>query len=197
MINLYDAINSPYSSSNKSVQISQKNIENKGYIKDNSLSTNNQIVYVNNKDKKILYNVAGSHNIYDFFVADVQLLQGKLKDSNRYKEAEKFLKLTKDKYKGYKIILTGHSLSGAIVNCIANIEDDDQVYTLNAVYTIGQNTLEHKNYHNYSVEGDIVSKIGKGPSFCKTIKNNNLKKGILSAYYNHLPIHIKKENILI
>ena len=78
MINLHDAINSSYG-----VKDSQKELENKGYVKDTSLSNHNQSVYVNNKDKKLLYNVAGSHNAYDFLVPDVMLAVGKLKDSNR------------------------------------------------------------------------------------------------------------------
>jgi len=193
MINLYDAINSSYGQKN-----SIKELEKNGYAKDNSLSNHNQSVYVNNKDKKLLYNVAGSHNAYDFIVPDIQLAIGRLKESNRYKEAENTLKKAKDKYKGYSTTLTGHSLSGAIVNGIAKKGDNDKVYSLNGAYTLGQKTTNNKNFHNYRVQGDIVSLLGKGNKNLKTIKNNDfIHSGVLGAYFSHQPRHIKKQNIFI
>ena len=121
-----------------------------------------------------------------------------MKESNRYKEADNTLKKAKDKYKGYSTTLTGHSLSGAIVNGIAKKGDGDKVYALNSGYTIGQKTTNNKNFHNYRIEGDIVSLVGSRNKNLKTIKNNDfIQKGILGAYYSHQPRHLKKQNIFI
>jgi hypothetical protein len=63
--------------------------KNKKYIKDKSLSSDNQQVYVKklkNGKNKLLYSVAGTHNLSDV-VTDGYLAVGKLKDTSRYKQA--------------------------------------------------------------------------------------------------------------
>jgi hypothetical protein len=190
MINLYDAINSSYGDKD-----SNKKIEDKGYIKDIKLSNHNQSVYVNPNEKKMLFNVSGTHNLSDLG-SDSYLALGKLKDTNRYKESDNMLKMAKEKYKGYQTSLTGHSLSGAIVNGIAS-KTNDKVYALNGAYTIGQKTTDNKNFHNYRVKNDIVSTFGIGKNV-KLISNNDVvKHGLIGSYFAHQPRHIKKEKIFI
>jgi len=193
-INLYDAINSSYGD-----KTSIRKIENKGYIKDNSLSNHNESVYYNPQSKKLLYNVAGSHNAHDWLVTDVGLALGRLKGTSRYEEAERVLNKAKAKYNPKETTLTGHSLSGAIVNGIANKGTNDKVYSLNGAYTIGQQTRNpNSNFHNYRVEGDIVSALGSHSKNLKTISNNDvIKRGVVGAFYAHQPRHIKKEKIFV
>ena len=190
MINLYDAIKSSYGS-----QDSNKKIEDKGYIKDIKLSNHNQSVYVNPNEKKVLFNVAGTHNLSDWGT-DAYLALGKLKDTDRYREADNMLKMSKEKYKGYQTSLTGHSLSSPIVNGIGS-KTNDKVYALNGAFTIGQKTSDNKNFHNYRVKNDIVSTFGIGKNV-KLISNNDVvKNGLIGSYFAHEVRHNKKEKIFI
>jgi hypothetical protein len=193
-INLYDAINSSYGDTN-----SIKKIEKKGYIKDNELSNHNESVFYNPQSKKLLYNVSGSHNSKDWLVTDFGLALGRLKGTSRYEEAEKVLNKAKAKYSPKETTLTGHSLSGPIINGIADKGKGDKVYSLNGAYTIGQKTRNpNGNFHNYRVEGDLVSYLGSHSKNLKTISNNDIfKRGVVGAYFAHQPRHIKKEKIYV
>jgi hypothetical protein len=193
-INLYHALKSSYGDKD-----SIKKIENQGYTKDNSLSNDNESVFYNPQSQKLLYNVAGSHNAKDFLVTDVSLALGRLKNTTRYQEAERVLNQAKSKYNPKETTLTGHSLSGAIINGIADKGKNDKVYSLNGAYTIGQQTRNpNGNFNNYRVEGDIVSYLGSHSKNLQTISNNDvLKKGLVGAYLSHQIRHIKKEKIFI
>ena len=83
----------------------------KGFNLDESLSNHNQQVYYNPNNKKLLYSVAGTHNLADVGT-DIYLGAGHLKDTKRYKEAEKTLKQAKQKYNASKALIAGHSLGG-------------------------------------------------------------------------------------
>jgi hypothetical protein len=50
------------------------------------------------KIKKRLFNVTGTHNAADW-ITDGYLAAGKLKNATRYKEADKMLKIARDRYK--------------------------------------------------------------------------------------------------
>ena len=71
------------------------------YDFDDSLSNDNQQVYYDKKKKKLLVSVAGTHNLKDVGT-DVYLAMGHLKDTNRYKEADRILKEAKQKYPHYQ-----------------------------------------------------------------------------------------------
>lgn len=191
-VNLYDALSSSYG--NKQ---STEKIEKAGYIKDDNLSNHNESVFYNPTSKKLLYSVAGSHNLYDWIVPDVALATGFIKNTNRYKEASDILNKAKDKYKPSETILTGHSLSGTIVQGIASKGNGDKVYALNSGYTVGQKTrTANGNFHNYRVGGDIISLFGdRNDGKMKTLKNNN------GYFSNPLDAHninqIKNRNIFI
>jgi hypothetical protein len=152
-----------------------------------------------------LYNVSGTHNLKDVGT-DVYLALGKLKNTNRYKEADETLKKAKAKYNINKATITGHSLGGSIAQGIAKPED--QEYSLNAGYTIGQKTKAN-NQHNYRTQGDVVSLLGTGSKNLKTIgkKDNtsvlsSFAQGGLYGVVNnllksHKPETIKKEKIFV
>ena len=108
----------------------------KGYNLDESLSNHNQQVYYNLNNKKLLYSVAGTHNLADVGT-DIYLGAGHLKDTNRYKEAEKTLKQAKQKYGVNKALIAGHSLGGSIAGYVGN-PDVDSIMTLDKGATIRQ-----------------------------------------------------------
>jgi predicted alpha/beta-fold hydrolase len=117
--------------------------------------------------------VAGTHNLADWGT-DAYLAVGKLKDTNRYKEAKSTLEKAKEKYQPKKTVLAGHSLGGGITNGIASGED--KVMNLDPAYTIGQKA--RTNVQNYRTNGDIVSLFAP-KSNTKTLQNNYTKTGIL------------------
>ena len=84
-IKLYDALKSSYGDKQAKDHLTQA-----GYKYDSMLSNHNQQVWYNPNEKKLLYNVAGTHNLTDWGT-DAYLLAGKLKDTNRYKEADSIL----------------------------------------------------------------------------------------------------------
>ena len=79
-LTLYDALKSSYGD----VQARDK-LKSAGYNYDSMLSNHNQQVWVNPNEKKLLYNVAGTHNLSDWGT-DAYLAVGKLKSTNRYRE---------------------------------------------------------------------------------------------------------------
>jgi hypothetical protein len=186
-VNLYDVFNNGYQNS--------KSRTLDGYEKDKQLSNHNQQVYFNPKEKKLLVNVAGTHNFSDIGT-DAYLAVGKLKDTNRYKQADRTLKNAKLKYSPSQTSITGHSLGGAIAGYIAS--NNDRVTTLNSGYTIGQKTK--KNRTEYQVAGDVVSTFGSGRR-TKLLSGNYRNSMLPSVIGNALPAHtiknIKKSNIFI
>lgn len=200
-VNLAKVIKVGYKSKEKQSKVMNRY----GYKIDKDLSNDNQQVYYNPNEKKLLYNVAGTHNVSDVGT-DIYLGLGKLKDTNRYKTADETLKKAKSKYGVTNATITGHSLGGGIAQGIAKPEDKE--YSLNAGYTIGQKT-KGGNQHNYRTQGDVVSLLGAGSKNLKTIgkKDNTsilgsfLKGGIVGVGTNllksHKPETIKKEDVFV
>lgn len=163
-----------------------------GYKIDSQLSNDNQQVYYNPDKKKLLMNVTGTHKSQDY-ITDARLALGGLKNTQRFKEADTTLQKAKDKYKENKVVLTGHSLGGSIVNYIK--KPDDELYALNSGVTIGQKSRNpNSNAHNYRIAGDVVSGLGANQKHMTTIP---------SPYktYDPLKVHsmdaIKNEMIFI
>jgi hypothetical protein len=162
-----------------------------GYDLDKSLSNDNEQTYYNKDTNKLIYNVVGTHNLYDAGI-DVYLAMGKLKSTNRYKQADEILKKARDKYKPDNTTLTGHSLGGSIVQYLG--KKGDNVLSLDSGYTIGTKTRGT----SYRTSGDIVSLLGSGATHQHTLKNNNLiQGGLAGAYYSHDVDNIKHSNIYV
>jgi hypothetical protein len=179
--------------SNSYAKTKAKNIN--GYELDESLSNHNQQVYYNPKNKKLMYNIAGTHNISDWGT-DAYLSVGKLKDTNRYKEAETTFKKAKEKYGVDRAKISGHSLGGTIAGYIGN-PDKDEIYTLNKGATIGQPV--RKNEHAYRNKGDLVSLLNANDPNIKNLINPNEKTSsfINDALNAHKVTNIKSNDILI
>jgi hypothetical protein len=63
--------------------------------------------------------IRGTSNLDDL-KTDVNILGGKqIQDTDRYKKSEEFINRIKEKYKPTDISLSGHSLSGGIVNALS------------------------------------------------------------------------------
>jgi len=165
----------------------QKNL-GKGYILDDELSNDNQQVYVNRKkNNKLLVSVTGTRlNKLSDIGTDVYLGLGKLKDTNRYKEADATLEKAKKKYNKSKATIVGHSLGASIGSYIK--KGNDRFIGLDAGYTIGQPTREGEHYRS---KNDIVSLLGSGATNMKTLDKNT---NILNA---HDVDNVKESKIFI
>ena len=191
-MNLHSILKNSY----KKTEDSAKSMSNKGYIQDSSLSNDNQQVYFNPKDKKLLVSVAGTHNIKDWGT-DLWLATGGLKNTNRYKEADNILKKAKEKYKVPNATVIGHSLGGSIASNIASKAGGDKAITLDAGYTIGQKT--RSNTKAYKTQGDLVSILGANATHMTTLKNHTPRTGIrsLDVLNAHNINQIRKEKIFV
>jgi hypothetical protein len=160
-----------------------------GYVKDIDLSNDNEQTYYNKDTNKLIYNVAGTHNLFDVGT-DMYLAMGKLKDTSRYKQADDILKKARDKYKPDNTTLTGHSLGGSIVQYLG--KKGDNVLSLDSGFTIGQKSRGN----NYRTSGDLVSLLGSGGKHMTTLDNKNLiNSGLLGTYYAHNVDNIKNSGI--
>ena len=194
-INLYDTLQSSYGDKK-----ADSNLEKKGYIKDNKLSNHNQQVWYNPNGKDLMVNVAGSHNAYDFVGNDLALALGRLKSTDRYKEADKTLKEAKKFYQPNNTIISGHSLGSSIGAGIAS--KNDKFIGLDGGYTIGQKTRSNNGKHeNYRTSGDIVSVLGANAKNMQTLKapkNNiieNVADKLTGGLYNAYKAHTDFSNI--
>jgi hypothetical protein len=140
-----------------------------GYHRDTELSNHNQQVYYNPIKNKIIYDIAGTHNVKDA-VTDAYLALGHLKHTSRYKEAESTLEKAREKYHPRKVVGAGHSLGGSILGYLPV----DKAYTLDKGATIGQSIGSHERA--YRTSGDLVSVFNSTHSNMRTLTNPN--KGI-------------------
>ena len=185
-LSLHEALKNSYSKNPK---------ENmKGYALDKGLSNHNQQVYYNKDKNQLLMSVAGTHNLRDWGT-DIYLGLGKLKNTNRYKEADKTLKQAKDKYKPMKTNLVGHSLGHSIASNIGS--RDDNILGLNGGYTIGQTTRD--NVKHFRNGGDIVSTFGNSSSNTHQLGNPNNKThiGFIDALRAHNVDNIRNSGIVV
>jgi hypothetical protein len=132
-ISLKTAIKSSYGDKK-----SKQKILDQGYVKDKKLSNANQKVFYNKDTGNLLFNVAGSRTAKDFLYTDPMLALGRLKSTNRYKEADKALKQPKK----FIILLI---LQLQVIALVVQLMLEFQVKKIsflgfNPGYTIGQKT---------------------------------------------------------
>ena len=174
---------------------SDKQKENmNGYKLDKELSNHNQQVYYNPDHKKLVVSVAGTHNLRDWGT-DFYLGIGKLKDTNRYKEAKNIYDKAKAKYNPMQSTAVGHSLGGTIANYIAS--SNDKAYGLDSGYTIGQSS--RNNSKQFRSSGDVVSALGSNNKNMETLKTPNIRTGIgvLDSLRSHNVSNIKGQGTLV
>ena len=165
-----------------------------GYKLDKELSNHNQQVYYNPEHKKLVVSVAGTHNLRDWGT-DLYLGLGKIKDTNRYKEAKNIYDKAKNKYNPLQASAVGHSLGSTISNYIAS--SNDKAIGLDGGYTIGQSS--RNNSKQYRSNGDIVSALGASNSNMQTLKSPNIRTGIglIDALRSHNVSNIQNQGIKI
>lgn len=190
-LTLYDTLKNSYASRDK-----QKGaFKDKNYVYDSDLSNHNEQVYYNPKEKKLLYSIAGTHNIGDLGT-DLYLAAGHLKDTNRYKEAESKLREAKKRYGVDSATVVGHSLGNSLAQYVSS--KNDKVIGLNGGYTIGQPT--RSNATSYRTKGDLVSLLGRNETNVHNLENPNTPSmfgGIVDAYRAHNIDNIKNEKIYV
>jgi len=133
-----------------------------GYIYDKELSSSNQQVYYNPEKNHLLFSVAGTKSVNDIGT-DAYLMVGKLKDTQRFREAEETFGKAREKYRPAKTTAYGTSLGGAIASKI----NADEIVTLNRAYELGGKSKS--NQINLRTHGDIVSIFGSGGKHNTTI----------------------------
>ena len=180
----------------KSKEIQEKRMGKKGYERDNELSSGDHQAYINKKTGKLLFNVTGTHNLKDV-VTDGFLALGGIKNTTRYKEADKMLKKAKEKYNPTSVSVTGHSLGGSIAGLIAS--KSDSVKTLDKGATIGSRIRSNENA--FRSAGDAVSVLNANSKRMTTIDNPNsniFKNGIVGqALQSHDIKNIRDKQIFI
>jgi len=186
---LYDSLKASYGN-----QESQDTLSKFGLKKDPSLSNHNEQVYIDPVKHKLLYSVAGTHNLSDIGT-DLYLAVGHLKDTNRYKEADRVFKEAKEKYKGYKTTVVGGSLGGTIAGYVAGA--DDKVITHNKGATIGQKVRGNETH--YRTSGDLVSLLNANATHTVNLHNPNHYSGSLikDALNAHKVDNLKNEKIFV
>jgi hypothetical protein len=191
-MDLSDALKVGYKNSEEQ----QKYFNDNNYIRDTQLSTPDYQAYFNKDENKLIFNVTGSHKVSDIFT-DVNLAVGNIKNTDRYKKADRALKAAKLKYSPEKSEIIGHSLGATIGGLIASKEDE--VKTLDKGFTIG--TRVRGNETSYRTAGDVVSLLGVGTKRLKTLKNPNqnyFKYGLLgNAFKAHDISNIKNKGIFV
>ena len=187
-IKLYDALKYSYQPLNKQEEFYKR----QGYKLDRDLSNDNQQVLYNKDKNKLLYNIAGTHNLKDWGT-DAYLLFGNIKNTNRYKEADERLKKAKQKYNINNATITGHSLGATLGNYIAS-GSNDKAYLLDEGATFGQIQRNNPNHKHYRTSGDLVSLLHAEMPNMTTLKNKNWLKDPLTA---HNVDNIKNEKIFI
>ena len=187
-LSLHDVLQNSYKGRDKQQNAFREN----GYIYDDELSNHNQQAYYNPTSNKLLFSVAGSHNLSDA-VTDAYLGAGKLKYTHRYKEADETFNKAKVKYNPTETVVAGHSLGSPIARYIA--KPNDKVYTYNGGATIGQSN--HENERAYRTNADVVSLFYKNANNINTQYKPYMGNGVLRAYDAHKIDHLKNKDITI
>lgn len=190
LMELHDVLKASYTDRNKR----DKELNKFGYTYDSMLSDKNNAIYYNPTEGKVLETVRGTNPFSPKDIGtDIYLAFGHLKDTDRYKDAKKVLESAKHKYgDSVKYTVAGHSLGGTISQGIASNNDD--VYAVNAGYTIGQKTKSgsNDNHKHFRTSGDIISAMGGNATHMKTLTNrsggliSNIAKSTLLGSINPL-----------
>jgi hypothetical protein len=166
-ISLYDFLRTGYTN-NKEDQT--KTLGKYGYIRDNELSNNQNQIYYNPQDKKLLFGSNGTQNTLDHFLKDwstnAYIGLGLGQSTSRYQEDKNDLEKAKKKYSDAKdTTLIGHSQAGYFLDKIAG--PNDKIITYNPA-----SNHSEKNETIYRTKFDPVSILDFNTKHTKTIDSN-------------------------
>lgn len=180
----------------------QEDLQKYGYKIDNELSNRENKTFFNPYNNKVIFTTAGTDptNLRDIGTDAYLAFLGKagLKMTNRYKETEAVLNLARQKYKGSKKILVGHSLGNSILSTAAN--PNEKVYGFGTGSGIFQ-IPKAKQEERYRTAYDPLSFTSGAtiiPSYIPKKKENlrgkqkvNYPQGIFPSHsYENLPSNI-------
>ena len=146
-------------------------------------------------NKKLLFNVTGTHNSHDW-LTNIKLGLGiGYKESSRYKQSHKALRDAKQKYGINNATLTAHSQGGLTANYISS--KGDKVITLDKATTLGGKSREGSK--DYRTNGDVVSLLASTRHNTINLSNPNQTTGNIG--YDILKAHdiknIKNEKLFV
>lgn len=136
------------------------------YMVDSDLTTKNQSVYYNTKDKKVVWAIRGTDfsSLKDL-KQDSLIVANNLEYSKRLKRLKIILKTIKEKYPDYDLIGTGHSLGGALLQKL--IISKTKLFDEGHSYAPGTSPLELRDILTSKLTCLIY------PKWCKKLKEKN------------------------
>jgi len=145
---------------------------------DKDLSDNENAVYVNDEDKKVIVAFRGSVNKKDL-MTDLKLAVGGIKNTERYGDTINLVRKVIDMYPDYKIEFTGHSLGGTLAIEMNLISPTKKAVVFNAGHTPLRKKATHINdIRYYTTKGDVVSNLGLNSYKDVRIMKGNLQNPI-------------------
>lgn len=185
--------------SKQKVELSEPILKN--FNKNEKLSSSDYGVYINDKNKHVILSIRGTdimQSLTDLYY-DYKILVGEETETSYYKDAYKLLKKIINKYKNFKITLTGFSLGGRI---IINLLDSKLGDYISGVYSFNPATSQNQIYKSnecelsnpkwcenrkklkiFLVNGDLISSfaVGERCGYLKLFNKHNKVKS------NHSP----------
>lgn len=166
--NLKDVIRSGYGDGQAREALAQQ-----GYVYDPLLSSHNNSVYYHPEKKKMIFNVAGTHNFSDV-ITDTAFILGDIRDTRRYHNAVNTFRKAKEKYKPEETTLVGHSLGGGIVSRMP-VDNTTKKITYNKAAGLDDLFRKADSHEQaYRTTNDPVSLLSALNSNSKTIGTNSL-----------------------
>ena len=157
-----------------SVQI--KEAQKLGFKRDNQLSNDKTNVYTRGTKAVVVHRGTKS---YRDALDDVGIFFGRGDDTHSQKNANRVSDRTREKYKGYDIEHTGHSLGGYLAEHSA--KGNERVTTVNK-HNLGFFTeKKNPNVRNYRNSQDLAS-VQLSPRKNETIQRKTKRLGILDAH---------------
>jgi hypothetical protein len=147
-----------------------------GYTYNSKYSDKNLSTYLHKQDKKIIVSIRGTvpTNLLDL-VSDIDIVSSdKTFNTTRLSNHKKMIDQIVDKYPGYKLILSGHSLGGYLAEQLASDYPDAQAIVFNPGTSLSETALTtpQSNVIGYRTKGDPVS-AGYSSIPMKTIRSKN------------------------
>jgi pimeloyl-ACP methyl ester carboxylesterase len=160
-----------------------------GYTYNSKYSDKNLSTYVDKPDKKIVISIRGTvPTDYQDIVSDIGIVSAdKSFNITRLSNHKKMINEIIDKYPGYKLILSGHSLGAYLVEQLAETYPDAQAIVFNPGTSLSESNLSNpqSNVIGYRTKGDPVS-AGYSSIPMKTLRSKSRFIAGTQSYFNML-----------
>jgi hypothetical protein len=158
-----------------------------GYQIDQQLTNKNQTVLFNQKTKQVAVSYRGTSKARDV-LSDVAVLKGYQIVDPRFRNSHKVINDAANKYPGYHLVTTSHSLGGSVAeHAVRHSKHKDEVEIYNFNKGAGFSDIgikRNKKQHDYRTEDDIVSiaSVTQRGGKHTTAATKKGKRGILSGH---------------